>query len=92
MNTEEPARWIGPDPSALIELHSKLERFQGYAAVTLADAVADGLEGYQIEWRLQDYERARAEARRVTAVYRACYGAHSPGRWAGYLVRDGGAL
>ena len=82
------ARWIGPDPSDIIELVSKLRNHALYAAEYLADAIIDGKNESSIRVGREHYERARAEARRVNDLCDRLYAADAPGRFAGYLLRD----
>ena len=86
-HTEEPARWIGIDVSGLIEHSERMERFAGYAAVFLADAVlADDTQMIIQETRM--YRHARARADQAGDLRDRCFGSASVGRWAGYLVRE----
>jgi hypothetical protein len=84
----QPARWIGVDPSGIIELTGKLDNRALYAAEYLADAIIDGKGETAIRLEREHYERTRAEARRVRDLYHRLYGSGAVGRFAGYLVRS----
>jgi hypothetical protein len=86
---DEDARWIGVDPSGLIELSTKHYLYVSFAAEVLADALADDPDGWLVEVALDRYRQVRAEARHVQTLYERCYSSKSAGRWAGYLIRDG---
>lgn len=68
---DEP-RWIGAAWPTADWVQVK-ERVAAYVAKRLADAVLDGVEGFDLECRRRDYEQARATARHVRDVYERLY-------------------
>lgn len=86
--TDQEARWIGPDPSAILELVDTLERRVQYAAEYLADAIVDGNPATTVQTYLNHYTQVRAELRRVKALETRLYGSDAIGHFAGHLVRS----
>lgn len=92
METMNELRWIGPDPSGLIELAGKMDTLVLYAAKYLAEAVVDpDATEWLIESEKRHYLAKCAEAGRINDLYKRCYSYRDgdSGRWAGYLVREG---
>lgn len=88
--TDAGPRWVGVTPASHEDL-DRLERWVGYAATQLADAVLDDALDWTVEYRKRDYADARDRLQHARAVHdRMWADGGRVGMFAGWLVRDGG--
>ena len=80
-------RWIGvtPPDGKYLEIRRMMV---GDAAQTFADAVIEGADERQLEWRREAYLRYREELRVAENAHRAMWRDAHNARFAGWIIRE----